>query len=59
MWRDLTYLRSQVQDQVFDHFPKGVGESQQLVEEVVTSSEPDDVHHPHTLTEEEENSEQT
>lgn len=49
-----TYLRSQVQHQVFDHFPKRFGESQQLIEELVTSSEADDVDHPHTLREEEE-----
>lgn len=43
------YLCSQVQDQVFDHLPKGFGQSQQLVEEVVASSEAHDVHHPHAL----------
>lgn len=40
---------------MFDHLPEGFGESQQLVEEVVTSSEAHDVDHPHPLTEEEEN----
>lgn len=34
---------------MFDHLPEGFGESQQLVEEVVTSSEADDVDHPHPL----------
>lgn len=43
------YLRSQVQHQVFDHVPKWFGESQQLVEVGVSSSETNDVHHPHAL----------
>lgn len=47
------YLCSQVQDQVFYHLPKGFGESQQLVEEVVTSPEADNVDHPHPLKEKE------
>lgn len=45
-----TYLRSQVQDQMFDHVTERFGESQQLAQEVITSSEADNVHHPHTLT---------
>lgn len=43
------YLRSQVQHQVFDHVSKRFGESQQLVEVVVSPSETNDVHHPHPL----------
>lgn len=34
---------------MFDHLPKRLGQSQQLVEEVVASSEAHDIHHPHTL----------
>lgn len=51
--RPQTYLCSQVQDQVFYHLPKGFGESQQLVEEVVTSPEANNVDHPHSLKEKE------
>lgn len=45
------YLCPHVQDQMFDHLPKGLGQPQQLIEEVVASSEAYDVHHPHTLLE--------
>lgn len=34
---------------MFDHLAKGLGQSQQLVQEVVASSEAHDVHHPQTL----------
>lgn len=49
VWLRGQYLCSQVQDQVFDHLPEGLGQSQQLVKEVVASSEAHDVHHPHPL----------
>lgn len=50
-WK-LLYLRPQVQDQVFDHLPKWLGELQQLVDKVVTSPEAHDVDHPHPLMKE-------
>lgn len=43
------YLGPQVQDQVLHHPPEGLGQRQQLVQEVVASPEAHDVDHPHPL----------
>lgn len=44
-----TYLRPQVQNQVFDHLSKRFGERQNVVEKVVAPPEAKDVDDPHTL----------